>query len=136
MLLRYILVSIGSGILFGVMDGLINANPLARKWYEVYQPIMRTDINVAAGIVIDLVYGFAMAGIFLLLRESLPGQSGVVKGLCYGLLMWFFRVVMYTATHWMMFKVPAGTLLYGLGMGLIEMLALGVLYGLTLRPAG
>jgi len=136
MLLRYILVSIGSGILFGVMDGLINANPLARKWYEVYQPIMRTDINVAAGIVIDLVYGFAMAGIFLLLRESLPGQSGVVKGLCYGLLMWFFRVVMYTATHWMMFKVPAGTLLYGLGAGLIEMLVLGVLYGLTLRPAG
>jgi len=136
MLLRYILVSIGSGILFGVMDGLINANPLARKWYEVYQPIMRTDINVAAGIVIDLVYGFAMAGIFLLLRESLPGQSGVIKGLSYGLLIWFFRVVMYTATHWMMFKVPAGTLLYGLGAGLIEMLVLGVLYGLTLRPAG
>ncbi len=136
MLLRYILVSIGSGILFGVMDGLINANPLARKWYEVYQPIMRTDINVAAGIVIDLVYGFAMAGIFLLLHESLPGQSGVIKGLSYGLLIWFFRVVMYTATHWMMFKVPAGTLLYGLGAGLIEMLVLGVLYGLTLRPAG
>ena len=136
MVLRYILVSVGSGILFGVMDGLINANPLAQKWYEVYKPITRTDINVIAGIVVDLVYGFAMAGIFLLLYGSLPGQSGIVKGLCYGLLMWFFRVVMYTATHWMMFDVPAETLLYGLGAGLIEMLVLGALYGLTLRPAG
>ncbi len=135
MLLRYILVSVGSGILFGVMDGLINANPLARKLYEVYQPITRTEINAAAGIVIDLVYGFAMAGIFLLLRESLPGQSGLVKGLSYGLLMWFFRVVMYTATQWVMFDVPAATLLYGLGAGLIEMLVLGVVYGLTLHPA-
>ncbi|MBN1121145.1 MAG: hypothetical protein JXJ17_08705 [Anaerolineae bacterium] len=136
MVLRYILVSVGSGILFGVMDALINANPLARKLYEVYQPIMRTEVNAIAGIVIDLVYGFAMAGIFLLLYGSLPGQSGMIKGLSYGLLMWFFRVVMYTATHWMMFRVSTGMLLYGLGSGLIEMLVLGVIYGLTLRPAG
>jgi hypothetical protein len=135
MVLRYILVSVGSGILFGVMDGLINANPLARKLYEVYQPIMRTEINAAAGIVIDLVYGFVMAGIFLLIYGSLPGQGGAIKGLSYGLIMWFFRVVMYTATHWMMFRVPAAPLLYGLGMGLVEMLVLGVIFGLTLHPA-
>jgi ethanolamine ammonia-lyase large subunit len=36
---RYIIiVSIASGILFGVMDGLINANPLAQRLYEVYKP--------------------------------------------------------------------------------------------------
>jgi hypothetical protein len=28
-MIRYIIVSIGSGILFGVMDGMINGNPLA-----------------------------------------------------------------------------------------------------------
>jgi len=33
-----------------------------------------------------------------------------------------------------MFRVPVATLLYGLAAGLLEMLALGVLYGLTLTP--
>jgi hypothetical protein len=36
----------------------------------------------------------------------------------------------------MMFQVPARTLLYLLAAGLAEMLALGVLYGLTLSPSG
>ena len=32
---RYILVSLGSGLLFGILDGLLNANPLAARLYEV-----------------------------------------------------------------------------------------------------
>jgi hypothetical protein len=28
---RYVIMSLVSGILFGVLDGLINANPLARR---------------------------------------------------------------------------------------------------------
>jgi hypothetical protein len=35
----------------------------------------------------------------------------------------------------MMFDVPATTLLYMLAAGLGEMLVLGILYGLTLKPA-
>ena len=38
-MIRYIIVSIASGVLFGAMDGLINANPLAQRLYEVYKPI-------------------------------------------------------------------------------------------------
>ena len=40
-MVRYIIVSIVSGILFGVLDGLINANPLAQRLYEVYKPIAK-----------------------------------------------------------------------------------------------
>ena len=133
-MIRYIIVSIVSGILFGVMDGLINANPLAQKLYEVYKPITKTSLNVPAGVVIDLVYGFAMAGIFLLLYKSLPGEAGLVKGTSFALFAWFFRVVMYVASQWMMFNVPIGALLYTLITGLCEMLVLGILYGLTLKP--
>ncbi len=130
----YILVSIGSGILFGVLDGIINANPFARRLNEVYKPITRTSLNLPAGIAIDLAYGFAMAGIYLLISKSLPGTTGLAKGSLFGLLVWFFRVAMSTASQWMMFRVPAKTLLYGLVAGLAEMLTLGVLYGLTLTP--
>ena len=91
-------------------------------------------MNVPAGIVIDLVYGFVLAGVFLLLRQSLPGQSGLVKGLSFGLLVWFFRVVMSAASSWIMFNVPARALLYTLATGLAEMLILGMVYGLALTP--
>jgi hypothetical protein len=134
-MVRYVAVSIASGLLFGVLDGLIHGNPLAQKLLEVYRPIARTSINVPAGVAIDLVYGFVMAGVFLLLYSSLPGQAGFIKGLSFALLAWFFRVVMGTASQWMTFNVPPGTLLYTLATGLAEMLALGILYGLTLKPS-
>ena len=134
-MMRYIIVSIVSGILFGVLDGVINANPLAQKLYDVYKPITRTSLNLPAGIVIDLVYGFALAGVFLLLYKSLPGEIGLVKGMSFALLIWFFRVAMVVASQWVMFNVPVATLLYTLFVGLGEMLILGALYGLTLKPA-
>jgi len=134
-MIRYIVVSIVGGILFGVLDGVINANPLAQRLYRVYQPIARPSIDPVAGILIDLVYGFVMAGVFLLLYTSLPGETGLVKGISFALLVWFFRVVMYVASQWMMFTIPGEALLYSLVTGLGEMLILGVLYGLSLKPA-
>ena len=130
----YIIVSVISGILFGILDGIINANPLAQKLFEVYKPIAKTSMNFIAGILIDLAYGFILAGIYLILYTSLPGGIGVVKGISFALLAWFFRVAMQAASQWMMFKVPARTLLYSLVTGFIEMLILGLLYGLTLKP--
>jgi len=132
----YMIISVVSGILFGILDGVINANPLAQRLYQVYRPIARTSINPLAGIVIDLAYGFVMAGVFLLLYASLPGETGLIKGLSFAVLVWFFRVVMHVASQWVMFTIPAKTLLYSLIAGLGEMLILGVLYGLTLKPVG
>jgi hypothetical protein len=36
--------------------------------------------------------------------------------------------------QWMMFKVPLKTMLYSLAAGLVEMLILGIWYGLAMRP--
>ena len=133
-MVRYITVSIVSGILFGILGGVIHANPLAQRLYEIYKPIARTSFNPLAGILIDLVYGCIMAGVFLLLYKSLPGETGLVKGVSFAFLVWFFRVVMYNASQWVMFNVTIEAVLYSLVAGLGEMLILGVLYGLTLKP--
>lgn len=133
-MVRYVLVSLGGGILFGVMDGIINANPLAQRLFQVYRPIARTSVNAPAGIVIDLIYGFALAGIFLLIYRSLPGDPGLIKGVSFGVLAWFFRVLMTALSQWVMYRVPAEVLLYQVGTGLLEMLVLGITFGLTLRP--
>jgi hypothetical protein len=130
----YVVVSILSGILWGVLDGFINANPVAQRLYEVYKPIARSSLNLAAGVAIDLMYGFILAAVFLLLYTSLPGETGLMKGLGFAILVWFFRVVMSVISTWMMFNVPVRTLLYTLFTRLAEMLVLGALYGLTLRP--
>lgn len=132
---NYVLFSVIGGILFGVMDGLINANPMATRLYEVYKPIAKPSLNFIAGIIIDLAYGFILAGLFLMLYQSLPGASGLVKGLCFGLMTWFLRVAMSVASQWMMYKVPTKTLIYTLFAGLAEMLVLGIFFGLTLHPA-
>ncbi len=131
--MRYVIISISGGILFGVLDGLLNANPLAQKLYSVYKPIMRKNINAVLGIGIDLAYGFIMAGIFILLFDSFPGDTALLKGLSFGLVMWFFRVVMYGATQFVMFTISPSLLLYILLSGLLEMMILGAFFGLTLN---
>ena len=130
----YIIVAIASGILFGVLDALINANPFAQGLLKPFEPITRPRVNFIAGIVIDLFYGFVLAWIFLLLYPSLPGSTGLLKGLAFGVIAWFFRVLMSVLSQWMMFKIPLRTLAYLAISGLIEMLILGLVYGAFLNP--
>ena len=126
---RYILTSLVCGLLFGLLDALVNANPLARDLYAVYAPIARETVNMPAGILIDLAYGFLLTAIFLLLYPSLPGRNNLVKGLSYGVLAWFFRVEMAAASQWMMFEIPWPTLTYMVLAGLLEMALLGLVMG-------
>lgn len=132
----FVIVAFASGILLGVLDAVINANPLARRLFEVHGPIARTSLNPVAGVAIDVAYGFAMAALFLVLYGSLPGGSGLLKGVSFAAIAWFFRVLMSVLSQWMMFRVPTRTLLYSLSTGLGEMLVLGVLYGSMLQNVG
>lgn len=134
-IVRYTLVGVASGLLFGIMDALINVNPMAERLYEFNLPIRRTSVDVIAGVVIDLAYGFILMAAFLVLYRSLPGRVGLVKGMSFALLLWFLRVVMSAASQWIMLNMPATALLYGLLTGLGEMLVLGILYGATVRPS-
>jgi len=132
-IVRYILVGIASGLLFGIMDALININPIAEKLYEFNLPIRRASVDVIAGVVMDLAYGFILMAAFLVLYRSLPGRVGLIKGVSYALLVWFLRVVMSGASQWIMLNMPVTALIYGVLAGLGEMLVLGILYGATVR---
>jgi hypothetical protein len=131
---RFIAVSLAAGLLFALLDGFIHANPLAQGLFAAYMPIARPTINAAAGMAIDLAWGFTLAGLFLVLYRCLPGGSGVGKGISFGLITWFLRVVMQAASTWMMFTVPETTILYLIIAGLGEMLVLGAFLGATLKP--
>jgi hypothetical protein len=133
-MIRFIIVCLINGLLFGVMDGIMNANPLAQKLFKVYKPLAKTSVNIPLGITIDILYGFAIGFIFLLLYRSLPGDSGIIKGVVFGIIIWFFRVLMQVVSSGMTMQIPAATMIYSLSAGLVEMLVLGLIYGLFLKP--
>ncbi|MEW5979066.1 MAG: hypothetical protein AB1898_25000 [Acidobacteriota bacterium] len=131
---RVMSVGLGSGLLFGALDALIHANPLAVRLYAPYRPMAKESVNMPAGLSIDLAQGCIMAVIMLILYQGLPGRTGWSKGLSFGVLVWFLRVVMPAASTWIMLEVPLQTIGYMVVSGLAEMLILGLLYGLTLAP--
>jgi hypothetical protein len=132
-MIRFIIAAILTGLLFGILDGLINGNPFTKKLMECYKPIAKQSINIPAGLIIDLVYGFAISGVFLFIIPVLPTESWIIKGVAFGIGMWFFRVLMNVVSSWMMFNIPGKTLIYILLTGLIEMILLGVLNALIIE---
>jgi len=129
---RILAVGLAGGLIFAFMDGLINANPLAQRLYAFYLPIVRESINAPLGMLFDLSAGIAMALLFVALKPAFP-RGWANQGIAFGLLAWFFRVAMASASQVVMFRVPASAVAYALLTGLVEMIALGLLYGALLK---
>ena len=128
----YLLAGTLGGILFAVMDALINANPLAVRLLSAYKPIARPRVKIAAGIIIDLAYGLILAALFLFTSPLLTFAPVPLNGLLFGCGIWFLRVAMSALSNWMMFAVPFKAIAYQAISGLFEILLLGVLYSLIL----
>jgi len=129
-MIRYVIVSLCIGLLFGILDGLINGNPIAIKRYEVFKPISRNRINIPVGIISDIVYGFIINGLFIVLYNSIPGDIALIKGVVFTGIIWIFRVLMNSVSQWMMFNIPIKTILYSLISGLLEMTIIGIIVGI------
>ncbi len=132
---RFFGVSVTTGILFVLLDMVLNVNPLARGLLSPYAPIAKSSVNAPLGVLIDIIYGFVLVAVFKLLSESLPGQNSFQKGLSFGIGIWFFRVAMGTASQLVMFNIPSATLAYLLFCGLIEMLVLGLFVAIFSQAA-
>jgi hypothetical protein len=136
---RVVSVGLAAGVALLITDALLNANPLARRLYAAYDPIARPSANALAGSAIDLVLGVILAVLFVTLWPSLPGETGLVKGLSFGVMVWFLRVVMRVASDWMTTTVPVSAHIYTLGGGLIQILLVAALIAVLLPrpvPAG
>ena len=134
-MVRQVLVGLAAGVAFLVLDGVINANPLAQRLYAAYQPIARPSVNAVAGSAIDLAYGVILTFLFAALRGSLPGGSNLAKAVSFGLLVWFLRVCMRVAGEWVITVVPARAHGYTLATGLAQALIVTVIIALLLPSA-
>ncbi len=131
-MLRQILVGALAGVAFLVLDGVLNANPLAQQLYAAYQPIARPSVNALAGSAVDLAYGVILVLLFARLRASLPGRTSLKKALSFGLMVWFLRVCMRVAGEWVTTVVPAPVHAYTLVAGLVQMLIVASVIALLL----
>ncbi len=131
-MLRQIVVGLAAGVAFLLLDGLLNANPVAQQLYAAYRPIARSSVNALAGSLVDLAYGLILVALFVTLRHCLPGRTGLMKGMSFAAMVWFLRVVMRVAGEWVTTTVPASALAYSLVAGLVQMLLVGVLIALLL----
>jgi hypothetical protein len=134
-MLRQVVAGLVAGVAFLVLDGVLNANPLAQHLYAVYQPLARPGVNAVAGSAIDLAYGLILAALFVTLRASLPGRTNVLKGVSFGVGVWFLRVVMRVAGEWVMTVVPAEVHAYTLSAGLVQSVLVAGIIALLLPEA-
>ncbi|MFZ5941846.1 MAG: hypothetical protein ACOYXB_14850 [Bacteroidota bacterium] len=129
---RYVITAVITGLFFGILDGMIYGNPFAKGMLEAYKPISRKSVHFPAGLLTDLLSGFVISYLFIIIMPVLPTGSGVIQGMLYGLILWYFRIFMGVASDWMRFTIPLKTHLYILLTGLIEMILLGITNGLLL----
>lgn len=134
-IMRYVMTSWIGGILFWIMDGIINGNPYAKKLYKAFRSSTDTkiSINITKSFFVYLVYGCAMVGIFSLLYKSLPGKTGISKGLSFGIMVWFFRGFMTIMSQWTLYTIPINSMAYWISTGIFEGLIIGTLFGLLLK---
>jgi len=134
-MLRQSLVGVVAGAAFLITDGLLNANALAREVYGAYRPIARSSVNALAGSLVDMAYGLILVLLFVTLRHCLPGRTDLKKGISFGVILWFLRVVMRVAGEWVTTTVPGSAHVYSLLAGLAQTLLVAVLIALLLpRP--
>jgi len=93
--------------------------------YYSYLPIWQTPPNVIAGIVFDIINGFIVVGIFIIIKDGIP-KEGWKKGAYYGAIMGIFRVVMFTFTIVVLLNVPILIVMLNLIAGFVESLILGI----------
>ena len=132
---RQIVIGLIAGVAFLVLDGVLNANPLAQRLYAAYEPIARPNVNVLAGSAIDLGYGVVLVALFRTLWPSLPGRTSRRKGVSFSAMVWFFRVFMRVAGEWVTTTVPISTHAYTLVTGLVQaLLVVGIIVLLLPLP--
>ena len=129
---RIAAVGLSAGLIFATADALLNANPLAVRLYELYRPIARESVNAPLGLAFDMISGLVMGTRFVILAPALPGGS-LIKGIEFGLIAWFFRVAMQSASQLVMLRISGAAVVYGLSSGLAEMVVLGMFYGALLK---
>jgi hypothetical protein len=129
---RVIIGGIFIGLLMvtsGMISGFFSVAVFKLPMFVSDSTLWRKEFNPALSILLDISYGIILAGLFNLIYMSMPGK-GVVRGIAFGLIIWFFKVVMAMGSIRVMFNVSDKILVYWTCTGLLEFLMVGMVLGI------
>ncbi|MEA2075277.1 MAG: hypothetical protein U9O85_06040 [Euryarchaeota archaeon] len=114
------------GILFIIFDMLIaiSTSPIFAPYSDL--PIWKTPPNILAGLFFDLINGFILVAVYVIIYNGIPG-FGWKKGLYYGLIVGLFRVVMMSFSSIVMYNIPLKLVITSLITGYIEIAILCII---------
>ncbi len=116
-------------IVLGVVSGFFSVNVFKMPMFVSDSTLWRQEFNPYLSVSLDIIYGIILAGLFNLLYMSIPGE-GIMKGIAFGLIIWFFKTVMAMGSIRVMFNVSDKVLIYWTFCGLLEMLVIGTVLGI------
>ena len=135
---RFLLAGLASSVLFAVLDmalgmagGLVGSRLFGLPATQPAEFEKKTRL----ALLFEVVNGFMLALIYVLIATSLPGQ-GWVKGISYGLIVWGLRVVMWAFSTYVMTDMSPITIGINVVTGLVEVLILGVVIAAIYGPVG
>lgn len=113
----------------GVISGFFSITVFKLPIFVSDSTLWRQEFSPYLSISLDIIYGIILAGLFNLLYMSIPGKA-IMKGISFGLIVWFFKTVMAMGAIRVMFNVSDKILLYWTFSGLLEMLMIGAVLGI------
>ena len=116
-------------IVSGVVSGFFSVSVFKMPMFVSDSTLWRQEFNPYLSVSLDIIYGIILAGLFNLLYMSIPGE-GIMKGIAFGLIIWFFKTVMAMGSIRVMFNVSDKVLIYWTFCGLLEMLVIGTVLGI------
>jgi len=115
-----------TGVLFIIFDMIIaiSTSPIFSPYSDL--PIWKTPPNILAGTIFDLINGFILAAVYMMIYNGIPG-FGWKKGLNYGIIVGLFRVVMTSFSTIVMYNIPLTLVITSFVTGFIEIMTLCII---------
>ncbi len=123
---RVLTCGIITGVLFIMFDMIssISTSPIFSPYSDL--PIWKTPPDILAGVIFDLINGFILVAVYMMIYNGIPGY-GWKKGLNYGIIVGLFRVVMPSFSTIVMYTIPFTLVIASLVTGYIEIVILCVI---------
>jgi len=127
---KIIFSSLIIGVFFIILDGCsaIILSPVYARFSGL--EIFKTAPSIRAGLLFDVLNGFILVTVFMVIQEGLPGGL-IVKGIYFGFIVGLFRVLMNAFSSYVMYNIPPTLLIYSSLVWYVEIIVLGVLTSLV-----
>lgn len=124
-----------AGIVAAIISFVINAVTCGWlfSWVYALEPTSiwkpMTEFPWIASIIGTVIIGIILAAVYAYIHKGLPAESGLKKGVQYGLILWLVGMIPGMYATWFTMTVNNTVIIYWAAQGLIKYLLMGAAIG-------